>query len=595
MGRNDLSAHAAYARRGYHYIREYGMRRLYRKAREHIGRNALERGYQSWMLSRRLTEREKELQREHVFQRAPLISVVVPVYRTPEAFLREMVESVLHQTYSNLELCLADGSGDDDSAERILTGYAERDARVRYQKLPHNLGIAGNTNAAVAMASGDYVALLDHDDFLEEHALFEIARWLEAHPDTELLYTDEDKVTFDSQTFFQPHFKPDFNEDLLRSNNYICHFLVVSRRLARETGAYREEFDGAQDYDFILRASERAKEIGHIPQILYHWRCHTASTAANPESKAYAYEAGRRAVESHLERTGEEATVESMDNPGFYRVSYRVSGRPRVSIVLLELSSLAVLRRFVRAMGRHRTYADFEILALWSGPEKNKLILNFIKEHRQIPIKVVYCISARNNFVTFSRLAEKLDSDYLLFMDARTERVSRGFLETFLGNAQRPGTGAVGGRVYDSGGRLVAGAKVLGLAGQAGDAFAGLRFGYSGYFHKAVLQQNFHAVSGKAMMVSRKDFLEAGGFSEDVEDRFKDVDLCLKLEGLGRRNRYDPGIVLVTGGESARRRRTVKAAPAFEKKWKDALQTPDRFYNCNLSLESSDYRIRQIP
>ena len=594
MGKTGLPAGSGFAGRGYHYMKKYGVSRLYLKARERISRNVLEKDYQEWMIGRRPADSEKALQREHVFPYSPLISIVVPVYHTPEMFLREMIESVLGQTYKNIELCLADGSGADSQTETIIREYMQQDNRVRYERLTENLGISGNTNRAVSMASGDFTAFLDHDDFLEEHALFEIVRCLQAYPDAELIYTDEDKVSFDSGVFFQPHFKPDYNQDLLRSNNYICHFLMVKRTLIEKAGGYREEYDGAQDYDFILRCTENTEHIVHIPQVLYHWRCHTQSTAANPESKAYAYEAGRRAVESHLKRLDIDAKVEAMDNPGFYRVIYALLSVPKVSIVLLDVPRLSVLRRFVRAVERNRAYTNFEVLVLMEAPDKTKLILNFIKEHRQIPIKVVYCTSACNKFVTFSRLAEKLDSEYLLFMESRTDKISRGFLELFLGNAQRPEAGAVGGRIYDSAGRLKHGAKILGLNGLAGDAFAGLKIGYTGYFHKAVLQQNFHAVSGKAMMVRREIFLKAGGFSEDVEDRLKDVDLCLKLEQMGYKNIYEPGIVLLEQRHRVPRKRQPKAAAIFEKKWKDLLLEPDGYYNCNLSLDDSACRLREV-
>ena len=582
-----------YAKRGYHYVKSYGVTRLRRKVQEHLYRSRLEKGYQDWMERSRPSESEKELQRAHLFAFAPCISVVVPVYRTPEGFLREMVESVLSQTYSRLELCIADGSEEDDTAEKVIAGYMERDQRIRYEKLPENLGIAGNTNAALALASGEDVALLDHDDLLEEHALFEVVKWLALHPDTDLIYTDEDKVTFDGGVYFQPHFKPDYNPELLRSNNYICHLLVVKRTLAERVGGYRKEYDGSQDYDFILRCTELAGQIGHIPKVLYHWRCHGASTAANPESKGYAYEAGKRALEGHLERLGVSGTVEKTEDPGFYRINYPVAGTPKVSLILLDVPGLPVLKQFVRAVSQNRTYGNLELLVLLDEGAKNKLILNFIKEHRQIPIKVVYCTSACNKFVTFSRLAEKLEGEYFLFMESRIERVCRGFIELFLGNAQHRETGAVGGRVYDSSRRLRYGAKILGLGGIAGDAFKGLPMGYTGYFHKAVLQQNYHAVSGKAMMVKKADFLRAGGFSEDVEDRTKDVDLCLKLEAMGLRNIYEPGIIL-TEQKGPRRKKASRRAAAFEKKWKELLKEPDRYYNRNLSLEDTSCRIREV-
>lgn len=582
----------SYAKRGYHYMKNYGMTGLYLKVQERLYRNSLEKDYQEWMYAMRPAESEKALQREHKFAYAPLISVVVPLYQTPELYLREMIESVLHQTYANLELCLVDGSTEDETAGTIVQSYLQQDSRIRYQKLSENLGISENTNAAIAMAKGDYLALLDHDDLLEEHALFEVVKYLQEYPDTDFLYTDEDKVTFDSAHYFQPHFKPDFNKDLLRSNNYICHLLVVKRTLLEAVGLYRKAFDGAQDYDFILRCSEKASQIGHISKVLYHWRCHNLSTAGDPQSKTYAYEAGKRAVEEHLKRMHVEAFVEMMTNPGFYRVNYTLLSAPKVCMILLDVPYLSVLKRFFRAVTLDRTYANMEVLLLLDAPVKNKLILNFVKEHRQIPIKVVYCTSACNKFVTFSRLADKLDSEYLVFLESRLEKFSKGWLERFLGNAQREDAGAVGGRVYDYRRKLHYGAKILGLDGLAGDAFAGLKLGYTGYFHKAILQQNFHAVSAKAMMIKRERFLEAGGFSEDVEDRMKDVDLCLKLEKLGYTNIYEPGVVLIEQKYQMRRKKAIRPAAVFEKKWKDLLQIPDRYYNSNLSLEDTTCRLK---
>ena len=335
MGNDRLAAHAGLAQRGYQYVKAYGMGKLYRKAREHFGRNALERGYQEWMILNRPSESEKELQREHHFVQEPLISIVVPIYRTPEVFLREMIESVLNQTYGKLELCLADGSGEDDTAGTVICEYVEKDPRVRYQKLGSNLGIAGNTNAAVNMAEGEYVALLDHDDLLEEHALFEIVKWLQNHPETDMVYTDEDKVTFDSKTYFKPHFKPDFNRELLRSNNYICHLLTVKKDLLMEAGLYKEEFDGAQDYDYILRCAEKTDSIYHIPKILYHWRCHENSTSENPDSKLYAFKAGKKALEDHIKRKKIDAKVEEGPYHGTYHIIYGYSKTMPITIIVV--------------------------------------------------------------------------------------------------------------------------------------------------------------------------------------------------------------------------------------------------------------------
>ncbi|MFR1112906.1 MAG: glycosyltransferase family 2 protein [Blautia sp.] len=247
-------------------------------------------------------------QRKKKFSYAPVISVVVPAYRTPEVFLRQMVQSVRDQTYENWELCIANGSPEDEAMAGVLRELSDGDSRVRYKNLEKNLGIAENTNEAFAMANGEFVGLLDHDDLLAPNALYEVVRALQDR-ETDVVYTDEDKVTTELDEHFQPHLKPDFNLDLLRSNNYICHFFVVRREIVESVGGFRREFDGAQDYDFIFRCVEAARRVRHVPEILYHWRTHKASTADNPASKMYAFEAGRRAIQSHLERTHTEGMV----------------------------------------------------------------------------------------------------------------------------------------------------------------------------------------------------------------------------------------------------------------------------------------------
>ena len=230
-------------------------------------------------------------QRHHHFEYSPLISVAVPAYRTPEKFLAQMIDSLLAQTYGNWELCIANGSPEDSAMKKVLEEYTKKDSRIRVSELTENKGIAGNTNAALEMAQGEFVGLLDHDDLLAPNALYEIVRALDEDRNLDAVYTDEDKVTTELDEHFQPHLKPDFNLDLLRSNNYICHFFVVRRSIVQKVGGFRQEFDGAQDHDFIFRCIETAEKVGHIPEILYHWRTHKASTADNPASKMYAFDA----------------------------------------------------------------------------------------------------------------------------------------------------------------------------------------------------------------------------------------------------------------------------------------------------------------
>lgn len=290
-------------KKGIRYLKHYGVKGFYARLLERFEEREVE--YQEWYEKNKPSEEELARQRKKKWKEPVTISVLVPAYRTPEAFLRQMIESVLNQTYPHLELCIADGSGENISVEKVVKEYQAKDQRVRYQRLEKNEGIAGNTNAAIRMATGGYLALFDHDDLLAPNALFEVASTIEKDK-ADVVYTDEDKVTSDLKEHFQPHFKPDFNPDLLCSNNYICHLFVVKRSLALKLGGQDPAYDGAQDYDFIFRCTEEAEKIVHIAKILYHWRVHQASTADNPTSKMYAFDAGKRAIEAHLQRIGGE-------------------------------------------------------------------------------------------------------------------------------------------------------------------------------------------------------------------------------------------------------------------------------------------------
>lgn len=288
----------------YGEVKKNGVSNTYYKVKEKRAKTLALKDYDSERLAQLPSAEELAAQKKRHFMRAVTFSIVVPTYHTPEDFLRQMVESVLGQTFCRVELCIADGSS-DESVESIIREYQEKDPRIKYQRLSENKGISENTNEGLKMASGEYIGLLDHDDLLEPHALYEMRMVLAKNPQADVIYSDEDKVSFDLKHYFEPHFKPDFNRDLLRSNNYICHFLVMKRELLEKVGEFRSEYDGAQDFDLVLRLTEAAECIVHIPKVLYHWRCHEASTANNPMSKLYAYEAGRRAVEAHLERCGE--------------------------------------------------------------------------------------------------------------------------------------------------------------------------------------------------------------------------------------------------------------------------------------------------
>lgn len=472
--------------RGLRYIRQYGPAQLYRKIKERQERNRQEAGYDAWLKVQLPDEAQDEEQRKAEFVQAPCISVLVPAYETPEGFLREMIESVLNQSYSRLELCIADGSP-SDQVQRVVETYARKDPRVRYQRLLENKGISENTNAALSMASGAYVGLLDHDDLLLPGALYEIVKVLNEAGDADAFYTDEDKVNMEGTHHFQPHFKPDFNLEYLCSNNYICHFFVVKRRIALDTGGFRSDFDGAQDHDFIFRCTEQARNVVHIPKVLYSWRCHEASTAANPESKLYAYEAGKRAVTAHLVRVGETGEVLDTSNYGFYRVRY-------------------------------------------PAPGQKILINSFENLNRQTGIKVVYYDKACNNSVTISG-----KEDYVLFTRVQKGTFSEGFWEELLSCCERKEAGLACARVYDRRGRLSSDIRMEGVADPFGSGMQGLKKGYSGYFHRALLQQEL-AKPTDCFLVKRE--LLKGLEQATIED------VCETVREKGKKILYTPWAVV---------------------------------------------------
>ena len=374
--------------KGVRYLKHYGVKEFFIRLQEKMESENVP--YEPWYEHHKATEETLRRQRKQsaAWKGAPRVSIVVPLYCTNETFLREMIGSVQAQSYENWELCLADGSPKEEAVrlEAVVRECAGEDARICYRRLEKNLGIAGNTNAAIAMAHGEWIALLDHDDLLAPDALYETVHLILRGPkdDTgvaatgfrkdgaqyDMIYTDEDKVDMDGKTHFQPHFKPDINIDLLRSNNYITHFTMMRKTLLEKAGMIREEYDGAQDYDLFLRCVECAEAIGHVPRVLYHWRCHTESTSENPFSKQYAVEAGRRAIEDHLKRQGTAGEVTATKDMGFYTVRYPYSGSPLVSIVIPSRDEVETLKKCLAAIQKTH-YANYEVIVVEnnSAPE----------------------------------------------------------------------------------------------------------------------------------------------------------------------------------------------------------------------------------
>ena len=494
----------------YDEVKKNGVSNTYYKVKEKQAKNEALKDYEEKRVAALPTAKELEAQRKRNFMKEITFSIVVPTYQTPELFLRQMIESVLGQTFCRVELILADGSK-DDVVEKIAAEYAKKDSRVKYHRLSENKGISENTNEGLALATGDYIGLLDHDDLLELHALYEMRMAIAKQPEADVLYSDEDKVSFDLKHYFEPHFKPDFNPDLLRSNNYICHFLVFKRELLESVGGFRSEYDGAQDFDLVLRLTEKAKCIVHIPKVLYHWRSHEASTATNPMSKLYAYEAGKRAVEDHLKRCSESGVVTNTRFYGFYQTIYEVPEKMSVDLAFCGCK----------------------------GENPKKILNNFSPEFDgQTAGNVIYYENEFNKFVIISK-EQNWTSDVVVFADADVANVSIEGLKQLAVNCMRPGIGMAGGKILSDKGSVLYGRMEPDEEGKLVHADAGLPKGFTGYFHKAILQQNTCGVTHKLFAV-RRDLLEAWKPEEYGSSEEAVLSLCSFVKESGYRISYVP-------------------------------------------------------
>lgn len=587
--------------KGFRYLKHYGPKEFWIRLHERF--EPEEVPYGPWYEAYVPDEAALEKQRHHHFEYSPLISVAVPAYRTPEKFLAQMIDSLLAQTYGNWELCIANGSPEDSAMKKVLEEYTKKDSRIRVSELTENKGIAGNTNAALEMAQGEFVGLLDHDDLLAPNALYEIVRALDEDRNLDAVYTDEDKVTTELDEHFQPHLKPDFNLDLLRSNNYICHFFVVRRSIVQKVGGFCQEFDGAQDHDFIFRCIETAEKVGHIPEILYHWRTHKASTADNPASKMYAFDAGKRAIEAHLKRTGTEGIVSHTPDLGFFRVKYPVQGQPLVSVIIPNKDEKETLKACIDSIREKTEYPNYEIIIVENNSTTDE-IFQYYKELSQdsrirlLRWKKEFNYSAINNYGV-----RHANGEYLLFLNNDVTVITPGWIKELLGVCQRPEVGAAGVKLIYPDNTIQHAGCVIGLGGIAGHMFVDMPANRTGYLHKASILQDMSAVTAACMMMKRTAFEEAGGFTEKLSVAFNDVDLCLKVRKNHKLIVYDPYVQLyhmeskTRGAEDNKEkvRRFQEEIEYMRCQWIDILKKGDPYYNRNLSLTKWNYSLRPLP
>ncbi len=550
-----------------------------------------ENKYMTW-----LEEQRKAGGRMTVLENQPLVSIVVPLYNTPVTFYEEMIESVRKQTYENWQLCLADGSEDSVDRRKILP----EDERISYEKLTKNLGISGNTNEALSMAKGQWVALLDHDDILEATALEEMVLQAQSE-DADLIYSDEDKVSLDLKHYYEPHFKSDYNPDLLRSNNYICHFLMVKRTLVEKTGGFRAEYDGAQDYDWILRLTEQAGKISHLPRVLYHWRTHPASTAENPESKTYAYEAGRRAIEEHLKRVGIQGWAEQTERFGYYRVHYEIPDQtnpPRISIVIPNKDETETLRTCITSILEKTLWPNYEIIIVENNSTTEE-IWGYYKEIQADPrIQVVvwkdsFNYSAINNFgVSFCH------GEYIVLLNNDTEVISPDWLGEMAGILSRKEVGIVGAHLFYPDGTVQHAGVVMKLAGCCGHVFYGAEKEDPGSYARAWLIQDYSAVTAACLMCKRSLWDELKGLSTEFQVAYNDIDFCLRAREAGYLVVYTPYARLyhyeskTRGYEegSEKQARFLREQKRLKERFPAYQEKGDPYYNPNLTLVAPDLK-----
>lgn len=544
-------------------------------------------------------------QKETVFAKDITFSILVPLYNTPEKFLREMIDSVVCQTYEKWELCLADGSTDDHSeVGRICNEYASKDKRIKYKKLTENLGISGNTNACFEMASGEYIGLFDHDDIIHPTVLYEYMKVI-CEKNADYIYCDE--TTFRGKTIdnmITMHFKPDFAIDNLRANNFICHFSVFDRKLVDKTGLFRPEFDGSQDHDMILRLTAKAGNIVHVPKILYYWRSHAGSVAANINAKTYAIDAAKGAVSAHLKAFGFDGfTIESTRAfETIFRIRYKIIEKPLISILIPNKDHVGDLKRCIESITNKSTYENYEIIVIENNSEKEETFeyYELIKAHEKINVITYegdFNYSKINNYA-----AKAAKGEYLVLLNNDTEIITRNWLEELLMYAQRKDVGAVGCMLYYEDYSIQHAGIVIGLGAHrtAGHTHYRMPKENLGYMGRLCYAQDVTAVTGAALMTKKSLYDEVGGLSEEFAVALNDVDYCLKLRKKGLLNVFTPFAELFH--YESRSRGTDVEAPSlenakryddesarFREKWAEELKAGDPYFNPNFSLDYSNY------
>lgn len=583
------------------YLKNNGMKKTIRRAIVKTFRID-ENNYKNWLKKNKITDKELEEQRNTEFPYAPKISIVIPLYKTPLNYLDELIKSIQAQTYNNWEICFSDGSGETESVlTKALKRYAKEDERVRFVINETPLRISDNTNKAIEIAEGEFIAFADHDDLLTQDALFECVKALNHNREIDMIYSDEDKITMDGKEFFEPHFKTDFNINLLCSMNYFCHLVVVSKKIIDEVGMLRSEYDGAQDYDFVLRSVEAAKCVHHIPRVLYHWRAHKDSTAENPQSKMYAFEAGRKAVQAHYDRIGIPAKVHQGEYLGLYKTEHILTDKPMISILIPNKDHIQELDKCISSIEKKSKYENYEYIIIENNSEKEETFQYYKDLENENPkVKVVYWDKEFNYSAINNYGAKFAKGDYLLLLNNDTEIINDTCLEELVGYCMHDNVGAVGARLYYEDDTIQHAGVIVGFGGIAGHAFIGLPRSANGYFSRIICAQDLSAVTAACMMVKRSVFEEVGGLDESLKVAFNDIDFCMKIREKGYLIVYNPYAELYHYESKSRGLEDTKEKverfngeiAKFAHKWPEILKNGDPYYNPNLSMERCDFGLK---
>lgn len=583
------------------YWKNYGLKNTIKKVCQKLSGQRDYGNYEDFLKKYGVKEEELARQRQEVFENGPCFSIAVPLYQTKEKYLREMIESVQAQTYTNWELCLADGSGREHSLQPVVGEYIAKDKRIKYCLLDSNEGIAGNTNEALKMADGDFVVLTDHDDLLSPEALYQCAKAVQKEPQTDVIYSDEDKVDMSGKKFFEPHFKSDYNIDLLCTMNYICHLFVVRKDVMERAGLFESCYDGAQDHDFILRCTEKAEHIVHIPKVLYHWRCHAQSTSENPESKLYAFENGCKAVKAHYDRIGIPAEVEQGPFYGMYRTHYLWKEQPLVSILIPNKDHAADLKKCMDSIEEKSTYRNFEFIIVENNSTEEETFAYYKEIEKRDNVRVLYYkedfnYSRINNFG-----AKEANGEYVLLLNNDTEMIEPDSIKEMLDVCMRPDVGIVGAKLLYEDNTIQHAGVIIGFGGVAGHAFIGQDRDDNGYFSRIISVQNLSAVTAACLMVRRSVFDEVEGLNEEFKVAFNDIDFCLKVRKAGYLVVYNPYAQFYHYESKSRGQedsadkvaRFQQEIGLFGERWGELLEHGDPYYNPNLTLDKADFSLKE--